>query len=183
MYKIIAITNRHICTGDFLQKIDDITAEGIYALILREKDLSENEYEALAKKVLDICRKNNCKCIFHTYIDVAKRLDNKHIHLTMEDLKKNKDRLENFDTVGASTHSVEDALLAQNLSATYITASHIFATDCKKGLSPKGLDFLANVCNTVSIPVFALGGINDDNIKYCIEHGAEGGCMMSAFMK
>jgi thiamine-phosphate pyrophosphorylase len=183
MYKIIAITNRHICNGDFINKIDDITAGDLYALILREKDLSENEYEVLAEKVLDICNKNNKKCIFHTYIDVAERLGNRRIHLTMEDLRKNADRLKNFDVVGASTHSVEEAKEAEKLGATYITASHIYATDCKKGLEPRGTDFLKEVCLAVDIPVFALGGINAENIEDCVKVGAEGGCMMSAFMR
>ena len=93
------------------------------------------------------------------------------------------EKLKHFNIIGASTHSLEDAKIAEKLGATYITASHIFATDCKKGLEPRGLDFLKNICDNVNIPVFALGGINEDNSKYCYENGAKGVCMMSQAMK
>ena len=49
--------------------------------------------------------------------------------------------LKHFNIIGASTHSLEDAKIAEKLGATYITASHIFATDCKKGLEPRGWIF------------------------------------------
>ena len=65
-----------------------------------------------------------------------------------------------FKVIGTSVHSVEDAIKAEQLGATYMTAGHIFATDCKKGLPPRGLDFLKNVCDAVEIPVYAIGGIN-----------------------
>ena len=101
----------------------------------------------------------------------------------MTDLEKDAEKLKHFNIIGASTHSLEDAKIAEKLGATYITASHIFATDCKKGLEPRGLDFLKNICDNVNIPVFALGGINEDNSKYCYENGAKGVCMMSQAMK
>ena len=86
------------------------------------------------------------------------------------------------------------------------TAGHIFATDCKKGLPPRGLDFLKNVCDAVEIPVYAIGGINiapsDDStasdappaydampdisvprLADVMECGAAGGCIMSGMMR
>ena len=100
-----------------------------------------------------------------------------------------------FKVIGTSVHSVEDAIKAEQLGATYMTAGHIFATDCKKGLPPRGLDFLKNVCDTVQIPVYAIGGINiassegDDStlnvprLKDVMECGAAGGCIMSGMMR
>lgn len=88
-----------------------------------------------------------------------------------------------FDVIGASTHSVEDARRAKELGASYITAGHVFATDCKKGLAPRGLQFLADVCDSVDIDVYAIGGISENNMKQCIGRGAKGVCMMSGFMR
>ena len=100
-----------------------------------------------------------------------------------------------FKIIGTSVHSVEDAIKAEQLGATYMTAGHIFATDCKKGLPPRGLAFLKNVCNAVQIPVYAIGGINiasnDDNdsdlnvprLAEVMECGAAGGCIMSGMMR
>ena len=114
---------------------------------------------------------------------MAIELGFKNIHLSMIDLENATEKLKYFDIIGASTHSLEDAKKAEKLGATYVTASHIFATDCKKGLEPRGLDFLKNICDNVNIPVFALGGINEANSKYCYENGAKGVCMMSQAMK
>ena len=87
-----------------------------------------------------------------------------------------------FERIGTSCHSVEDALEAQRLGADYITAGHVFVTDCKKGLAPRGLDFLRNVCYSVDIPVYAIGGISPDNIASVRKCGAAGACVMSGFM-
>ena len=54
---------------------------------------------------------------------------------------------------------------------------------CKKGLAPRGLDFLHEVCSSVKIPVYAIGGIHEENMESCIQSGAAGVCMMSEYMK
>ena len=71
---------------------------------------------------------------------------------------------------------------AQALGCTYITAGHVFETDCKKGLPGRGLQFLRKVCEVVEIPVYGIGGINEDNIAMVRETGAKGACLMSSLM-
>ena len=87
--------------------------------------------------------------------------------------------------IGCSIHSVEEAIMAEKLGASYITAGHIYATDCKKGLAPRGLDFLENVVRSVSIPVYAIGGIDieGDRRKEVMIRGAAGSCIMSGMMR
>lgn len=152
-------------------------------IVLREKDLQENEYEQLAKQVLDICSKYNIECILHTYYNVAEKLNCKKIHLPLDILRKNPEITEKFEVIGVSTHSKEDAMEAETLGASYITAGHIFETDCKKGLPGRGLKFLKKVCESVDIPVYAIGGISTANINEVIKAGAYGACLMSGFMK
>lgn len=88
-------------------------------------------------------------------------------------------------TTGCSIHSVEEAVEARNMGASYITAGHVYVTDCKKGLAPRGLDFLKNVCDSVDIPVYAIGGINIDGGRReeVKKYGAAGSCIMSGMMK
>lgn len=81
-----------------------------------------------------------------------------------------------------SVHSKEEAISAQELGVSYIMAGHIFKTDCKKDVPPRGLSFLSEICSAVKIPVYAVGGINKENAILCIEAGAAGVCMMSNFM-
>lgn len=189
MYKLLAITNRHLCNNEFLEQIQDICTlnaknkviESV-SIVLREKDLSENNYKQLAVNVLKICKKNNTECILHTYYKVAKELNCKKIHLPLHVLKSNPNIYKDFDEVGVSIHSVSEAIEAMNLGATYITAGHIFATDCKKDLPPRGLGFLSSVCSSVHIPVYAIGGISPANAEEAINAGAEGVCIMSGLM-
>ena len=88
-----------------------------------------------------------------------------------------------FRVIGASCHSVEEAKEAEQLGCTYITAGHIFETDCKRGLQPRGLEFLRSVCSQVSVPVYAIGGINAHNIVSVRSAGASGVCTMSGLMQ
>ena len=87
-----------------------------------------------------------------------------------------------FSVLGASCHSVEDAVEAEKLGCTYLTAGHVFATDCKRGLPGRGLDFLKAVCQSMSIPVYAIGGISPENIADVRKAGAAGACVMSGLM-
>ena len=189
MYKILAITNRHLCNNDFLEQIQDIcslnekkTVIKSVSIVLREKDLSENDYKDLAAKVIKICEKNNTECILHNFYKVAKELNCKKIHLPLHVLKSKPDVCKEFNEVGVSIHSVSEAIEAVNLGATYITAGHIFATDCKKDIPPRGLSFLSSVCSSVNIPVYAIGGISPENAEKAINAGAEGICIMSGLM-
>ena len=92
---------------------------------------------------------------------------------------------EKFAKLGTSVHSVEEAIEAEKLGATYITAGHIYATDCKKGLPPRGLLFLREVCEAVDISVYGIGGIkfHMDQWIELGKCGAIGGCIMSGMMK
>ncbi len=85
--------------------------------------------------------------------------------------------------IGTSIHSVEDAVFAESHGADYITAGHIFTTDCKKGLPGRGIEWLKTVCDAVSIPVYAIGGISDANAGELSDCGIAGYCMMSASMQ
>lgn len=184
MSDIFCVTDRKHCNTDFLKRIDEIASFKPKGIILREKDLSENDYEDIAKSVLKICDKYGVQCILHSFISVAVKLNVKAVHLPMSALlnMSDKDKAK-FDVIGASCHSEQDAISAEKSGCTYITSGHIFATDCKKGLAPRGLDFLQRVCESVSLPVYAIGGVNADNFESVLSCGAKGCCVMSMFMQ
>mgnify|MGYP002407240603 CR=1 FL=1 len=183
MFNMIAITNRGLCPGDFLTQIRRIAKANPYRIILREKDLSELNYLTLAGEVLSICAEEGAVCTLHTSFFAAKTLQCPRIHLPLHQLEQNRHQLEGFVEIGASVHSVAEAKLAQRAGATYVTAGHVFTTDCKAGVPPRGLDFLQAVCEAVEIPVYGIGGIGPQNIKQIAESGAAGACIMSGFMK
>lgn len=175
MFKLICVTNRTMCS-DLAKRAAALYKSGV-EVILREKDLSENEYERLAKKVIEVCS----DVTLHTYINAAKRLGAERIHLPLNMMTEEVRR--DFKTVGLSIHSVADAVKAEALGADYVTAGHVFVTDCKKGIAPRGLDFLKNTVCAVHIPVYAIGGVTPDNIASVRNAGAAGACLMSGFMR
>lgn len=182
---VIAVSNRNLCDRPFMVQLERVCQCHPKALILREKDLTEKEYEVLAKQTLELCKEYQVPCILHTYIEVAEKFSHRMIHLPLPLLEKYSGRLHDFQVVGCSVHSVEDALKAQKLGATYLTAGHIYSTDCKKGLPPRGLDFLEEVCRKVTIPVYAIGGIHmgTGQLEEVMDRGAKGGCIMSEMMR
>ena len=180
---ILCITNRKLCKEDFLTRIETIAAVYPKAIVLREKDLSEEEYAILAEKVMHICEKYDVPCILHSFTKVAMTLNAKAIHMPLPLLRKmTSQEKSHFEIIGASCHSLEDAKEAERLGCTYITAGHIFRTDCKKGLPGRGLPFLRNICQNIAIPVYAIGGISNENIDAVRQTGAAGACIMSGFM-
>ena len=184
MSDILCVTNRNLCKEDFLQRVEEIAANHPKGIILREKDLSEEEYKALAEKVLQICSEYHVPCILHSFADAAIALGAENIHLPLHILRGLEEKKkETFKQIGASCHSAEEAREAERLGCTYITAGHVFVTDCKKGLAPRGLHFLRSVCENVSIPVYAIGGISGENIDAVRKAGAEGACLMSGLMQ
>lgn len=208
MYQqMIAVTNRHLChpvsnsqggipdLSAFLEQIDLIASLGVRAIVLREKDLSCEEYETLAGKVLPICTAHGTKLILHNFTDAAIHLEYKKIHLPLPLLRKmktdgtlpdgaapQKTNL-SFEKAGTSVHSLEEALEAQMLGAHYLFAGNIYETACKQGLPGRGLTFLHELCSHCNIPVYAIGGITPERMPEILEAGAAGGCMMSGFMR
>ena len=182
---VITVTNRKLSSRPFMEQMERVVKLHPKAVILREKDLSEEEYAELAAQILTLCKQYQVRCMLHTYLETARKLQHPYIHLSLFLLKENSEKLSDFLAVGCSIHSVEEAKEAQKLGATYLTAGHIYTTDCKKGLPPRGLDFLREVCNAVTIPVYAIGGIHagTGQIREVMECGASGACIMSEMMK
>ncbi len=183
MYKILCITNSSVCESDFLKHIEALAQSRIYGIVLREKQLSADDYYYLAKAVIGICKKYDKLCILHNFVEEAVKLKHYAIHCPMPVLEKNTELLKNFDIIGASTHSIAQAQKAKELGASYITYGHIFPTDCKKGLAPKGLSELKEIVRNVDIPIYPLGGINAENFREVISCGTDGFAVMSGLMK
>ena len=199
--KLNIISNRKLCENENLEKqIEKIFSAyqrkiilenfEIVALTLREKDLYKNEYLKLAEKIYPICQKYRIDLILHQNYDL--RLDNKYnikgLHLsynTFKSLNKNirEELIKKYKKIGVSIHSIDEAKEVENLGANYIVAGHIFKTDCKKDLEPRGLEFIQELSSALIIPIFAIGGINQENSHLVINNGAFGVCMMSSLMK
>lgn len=179
---VICVTHRLLCPDDFLERLDRIAAQHPYAIVLREKDLSESEYEALARDCLRICQKHDVPLNLNSQIAVARRIGCDGIHLPFHLLLQHKNELEDFSRVGVSLHSPEEAAQLADTPATYVQAGHVFPTDCKAGVPPRGLSFLRAVCQAIDLPVFGIGGITAERYPAVLQTGAAGACIMSGLM-
>ena len=199
--KLNIITNRKLCENENLERqIEKIFSAyekkiilkkfEIVTLTLREKDLDKNEYLNLVKKIYPICEKYRIDLILHQNYDL--NLDEKYniggIHLSYDNFKslnKNirEELIKKYKRIGISIHSIDEAKEVENLGATYVVAGHIFETDCKKDLEPRGLNFIKELSSILTIPIFAIGGINQENSHLAINSGAFEVCMMSSLMK
>lgn len=185
-HPVLAISNRSLCERPFLEQIERVCKLQPDALVLREKDLSPQEYKELAEQVLKICGEHQVPCILHSFWKEALELECNQIHLPLHLLRGlDSEAKKKFRVIGTSIHAVEEAVEAQSLGVTYLTAGHIYTTDCKKGLAPRGLEFLRQVCESVELPVFAIGGIKFDPEQWqeIREAKAVGGCIMSGMMQ
>ncbi|WP_339003363.1 thiamine phosphate synthase [Fusobacterium polymorphum] len=199
--KLNIISNRKLCENENLEKqIEKIFSAykrkiiledfEIVALTLREKDFNKNEYLNLVKKIYPICEKYRIDLILHQNYDL--NLDKKYkiegIHLSYDNFKslnKNirEELIKKYKRIGVSIHSLVEAKETEILGASYIVAGHIFETDCKKGLEPRGLNFIKELSSVLTIPIFAIGGINEENSSLVLNSGAFGVCMMSSLME
>ena len=171
---LIAVTDRSLCSGDFLTQIEKIVSLHPHSLILRERDLPDEEYLLLARKV---------QAIVHSRIGIARQIGCPNLHLPFPALAALGIRPEGFACVSTTSHSMKDMQQAVALGADLIILGTIFETECKKGLRGRGLAFVEEICSACPVPVYAIGGIKESNIDAVMAAGAAGGCMMSGFMK
>lgn len=171
------ITNRKLCSKEkYLDIIVEASKNNVEYLILREKDLEYEDLKNIYEDVLYSLRKNSTdiKIIINSCLKLYENYPVYGIHLPyskFKDLiKKNYKFLKN-KAIGLSLHSVEDVielehiLNSQNIKVEYITLSHIYKTDCKTGLEPKGVELLKEARKFTDIKIVALGGILPENIS------------------
>lgn len=188
MFKLLAVTNRKLCTDSLLEQLEFICS-GEHkpdAVILREKDLTAAEYGQLAQAAAKICAAYHVQLILHSFWRTAINLSCKNIHLPLAMLQTSEFQhyRDKFQLIGASIHSMEEAQQAAALGANYLTAGNIYVTSCKVGLPGRGLAWLSEICKGVKIPVYAIGGISlgGEQFDDLQKSGAAGACIMSEFM-
>jgi len=199
--KLNIISNRKLCENENLERqIEKIFLAyekkiilkkfEIVSLTLREKDLDKNEYLNLVEKIYPICKKHKINLILHQNYDL--NLDDRYmikgLHLSYEIFKSLNENIregliKKYKRIGVSVHSLNEAKEVESLGASYVVAGHIFETDCKKGLEPRGLKFIEDLSSALTIPIFAIGGIDEKNSLSVIDSGAFSVCMMSSLMK
>lgn len=178
------ITNRNLCgEEEYFERIKEACINGVDNIIIREKDLTDEEVEDIYDKISsslssDVRKKTSI--IVNSKFKVYEETDCDGIHLPFwlfkEKLKEGY-KFKIDKQIGLSLHSTEDIIEMEEIcreycvNVSYITLSHIYETKCKEELKPKGLELLKMGGKLTKVKVVALGGIDFFNatktLKYC----------------
>jgi len=186
---LIAVTDSATCPRPLpkqIERLAKLTELRPQAVILRAKSLDKAAYRTLALQAQQSCKVTGIPLILHSDWQLAHNLGISKLHLPLALLRQISEYERAYFTwLSTSVHSVGEAQEAQALGATVLIAGHIYTTQCKAGLAPRGLGFLQNVCSAVNLPVYAIGGISFDASQHAElqANGARGACVMSAYMR
>ncbi len=186
---LIAVTDSATCPRPLpkqIERLAKLTELRPQAVILRAKSLDKAAYRTLALQAQQSCKVTGIPLILHSDWQLAHDLGISKLHLPLALLRQISEYERAYFTwLSTSVHSVGEAQEAQALGATVLIAGHIYTTQCKAGLAPRGLGFLQNVCSAVNLPVYAIGGISFDASQHAElqANGARGACVMSAYMR
>ena len=170
---------------EFLHRVEQALLGGATLLQLREKEKSTREYIELAEKVHAITKRYNVPLIIDDRVDVALAIDAEGVHVGASDMPvATARRLMGADKiVGATAKTVPWAMEAYEQGADYLGVGAIFPTTTKVITVLTATETLRDICNTVPIPVNAIGGLNRDNIDVLEGIPVAGICVVSAIMK
>ena len=170
---------------EFLYRVEQALMGGATLLQLREKEKSTREYIELAEKVHAITKRYNVPLIIDDRVDVALAIDAEGVHVGASDMPvATARRLMGADKiVGATAKTVPRAMEAYEQGADYLGVGAIFPTTTKVITVLTATETLRDICNTVPIPVNAIGGLNKDNIDVLEGIPVAGICVVSAIMK
>jgi thiamine-phosphate pyrophosphorylase len=159
-------------------------AGGASAIQLRDKQGNKRELLPIAQKLKDLCTKADILFIINDYLDLALATDADGLHIGQKDLPLPiiRRELPIDKIVGCSVNTSSQAIMAQEEGADYISVGSIFPTTTKSGAIVVGIDRIREVKEVVSLPLVAIGGINEDNINQVIAAGADAAAVASAVL-
>ncbi|HWP52032.1 MAG TPA: thiamine phosphate synthase [Clostridia bacterium] len=180
---LYAVTDRAWLNGEPLESaVEKVLKAGATFLQLREKDLIDELFLAEAKKIKPIAQKYKVPFVVNDNIEVALKCGADGVHVGQSDIvNKNVRALVGPDMIlGISANTVETARRAEQSGADYIGVGAVFGTATKKDAQAISVECLREICQAVSIPVVAIGGINENNMLQLAGSGIDGVAIISA---
>jgi len=159
-------------------------AAGVTFFQYRNKGGSRRQIYETSQLLARTAARAGAVFIVNDHADIAAAVDADGVHLGQDDLPVLYARklLGNKKLIGVSTHSIDQALAAEAARADYVGFGPLFKTATKDAGTAQGIENLVVIKKTVSIPVIAIGGINQENIGEVMRTGAEGAAVISAVL-
>ena len=185
-FSLYLVTDRKQTNGrPLLEVVEECLTAGVRAVQLREKDLTTRELFTLATELRELTRRYGAALLINDRIDVALALEADGVHLPGDSFPAESARkiVGPGILIGASVHNAAEAKDAEAGGADFIVFGPIFDTPSKRPYGPpQGLDALHAVRQTVSLPLFAIGGITPGRVRAVKEAGADGVATISALL-
>ena len=182
-YTLYLVTDSNLLGArDLLYCIEEAILGGVTIVQLREKEISALEFFNLATQVKSVTDRYQIPLLINDRLDIALAVDAAGLHVGQTDLPAATARnlLGPAKILGVSAATPEEALAAQASGADYLGIGAIFPTGTKKDAREVTIDTLCAIKNQVKIPVIAIGGINEKNVKLVKEHRVDGVAVVSA---
>lgn len=179
--KLIYVTERRRIQGDAHNYLLRLLSGRPDALLIREKDLSDEALIRFAAPLVPIAERCGVPLILRGSAEQARQLGISRLQLSFAEAIA-APLPQDFDSIGVSVHSLAEALEAQRRGADTVTYGHIFTSPCKPGLPPRGTAALDEIVRACTIPVYAIGGITSDTLPFLLPIHPAAACLMSASM-
>ena len=180
---LYAVTDRAWLRGETLYgQVEKALKGGATFMQLREKNLDEEHFLQEAVEIKELCKKYHVPFVINDNVDIAVKMDADGVHVGQSDMEAGdvRAKLGPDKIVGVSAQTVEQAVLAEKRGADYLGVGAVFSTGTKLDADDVSYETLKAICETVSIPVVAIGGITKDNLMELKGSGIDGIAVVSA---
>ena len=184
--RLYLVTNRYQDSlQSFLEKIETACRSGVTIVQLREKNLTTNQYYQLAKQVKEITDAYQVPLIIDDRLDVCLAVDAAGLHIGDDELPVSVTRqvLGPDKILGVTAKTVKRALEAEEGGANYLGTGAIFPTTTKENAPITLISTLKTICQRVTIPVVAIGGLTSENIDQLMGTGIAGVAVVRDLMQ
>ena len=191
---LYAVTDRHWLNGESLySQVEKALKGGATFIQLREKNLGEEEFLAEAKEIARLCKSYHVPFVINDNVEIAKKVDADNVDIAVamnaDGVHVGQSDMEALDVrktlgedkiIGVTAKTVEQALKAQAHGADYLGVGAVFGTTSKADATKLDHKVLKEICETVDIPVVAIGGITGENVTELAGNGICGVAVISA---
>ena len=180
---LYAVTDRAWLVNETLyEQVEKSLKGGVTFVQLREKKLDEESFLQEAIEIKELCKKYNVPFVINDNVDIAIKMDADGVHVGQSDMEAGdvRKKLGPDKIIGVSVQTVEQAILAEKHGADYLGVGAVFPTGSKDDAEDVPFETLKAICEAVSIPVIAIGGITKDNVKELAGSGICGIAVISA---
>ena len=180
---LYAVTDRSWTKNDTLyHQVEEALKGGVTFLQLREKDLNTENFLQEAEEMKKLCAAYRVPFVINDNVEIARTVGADGVHVGQDDMPawKVREILGEDKIIGVSAQTVEQAILAEKHGADYLGVGAVFPTTSKDDAAEVSYDTLKAICEAVSIPVVAIGGITQGNVVKLAGSGIDGVAVISA---